>query len=191
MESFNVSAFLLINRYAGQHDLLDTLAIAAAEVMPYVFMLVLATLWFSPEPARKKASLKAGGAVLLGLGASYAVSLFYFHPRPFAGDLGLGLLSHAPDASFPSDHTTFLFAIAFVLAIEARTRAIGAVLLGLSAMGGLARVFVGVHFPLDIAGAALFGLAAATAVQLCNDGASRPGKVLDRLASIRLPGMDR
>jgi undecaprenyl-diphosphatase len=187
MEDVNVSAFLLINQHAGESAWLDALAIAAAEAMPYVFILVLVLLWLSPQPARKKASLKAGGAVLLGMGASYAVSLVYFHPRPFMQDLGNGLLAHAPDASFPSDHTTFLFSIAFVLAIESRTRALGVVLLGLSAVGGLSRVFVGVHFPLDILGAALVGLLAACAMQLCNDAASRPGRMLNALAKIGRP----
>ncbi len=191
MEDINVAAFLLINRHAGESALLDALAIVAAEVMPYLFMLVLVALWSSPEPARKKASLKAGCAVLLGLGASYTVSLFYFHPRPFMQHLGNGLLSHAPDASFPSDHTTFLFSIAFVLAIECRTRALGCALLGLGLAGGLARVFIGVHFPLDIFGAALVGLLAACVMQVCNNAASRPGRVLDALAGIRLPGMHR
>lgn len=191
MEDINVSAFLLINQHAGESTLLDVLAIVAAEVMPYLFMVVLAALWLSPEPARKKASLKAGGAVLLGLGVSYAVSLVYFHQRPFVQDLGHGLLVHAADASFPSDHTTFLFSIAFVLAIESRTRALGSALLGLGLAGGLARVFVGVHFPLDILGAVLVGLLAACAMQVCNNAASRPGKVLEMLARIRLPSVRR
>ncbi|MDN6180818.1 MAG: undecaprenyl-diphosphatase [Halomonas subglaciescola] len=191
MEDVNVSAFLLINQHAGESAWLDALAIAAAEAMPYVFIAALALLWLSPQPARKKTSLKAGGAVLLGLGLSYAVSLAYFHPRPFVQDLGQGLIVHAADASFPSDHTTFLFSIAFVLALERRTRTLGAVLLGLSAVGGLSRVYVGVHFPLDILGAALVGLLAACAMQLCNDEAGRPGRMLDALARIGLTGVGK
>lgn len=187
MEDFNVSAFLLINHPAGQSAVLDALGLAAAEAMPYLFMLVLAGLWLSPEVARRKAGLKAGGAVLAGLGISYALSLVYSHPRPFVQGLGHTLLAHSPDASFPSDHTTFLFSIAFVLAIESRTRRLGALLVGLGLAGGLARVFVGVHFPLDILGAAVTGLAAAGSVQLCNNAASPQGRLLERVAAIR-PG---
>jgi len=89
---------------------------------------------------------------------SYIISIFYYHSRPFVNNLGMQLVEHAPDSSFPSDHTTFIFSIAIVLLFNKSTRVIGAVLCLLSIVSGLSRVFVGVHYPLDILGAVLVAI---------------------------------
>jgi undecaprenyl-diphosphatase len=69
------------------------------------------------------------------------------------------LISHARDNSFPSDHTAVAAAAAMVAALAwprwGWMAVVGAVLIG------LARVFVGVHFPGDVAaGLAIGGVAA-------------------------------
>lgn len=89
---------------------------------------------------------------------SYVISLFYFHPRPFVDNLGTQLIGHAPDSSFPSDHTTFIFSISVMLLFNKTTRALVIVLCGCSFISGLSRVFGGVHFPLDILGAILVSI---------------------------------
>lgn len=166
MESLNVSAFLAVNQYAGTSRFLDAAIVGAAEIMPYVFMLVLVVLWFSSDIVKKKSSVIAGCSVLVGMLISYIVSLCYFHPRPFMQKLGTNLVSHAPDTSFPSDHTTFLFSIAIFLLFARQTRVLGAVLCLLSSIGGVSRVYIGVHFPLDILGAAVVGGASSLFVLL-------------------------
>lgn len=160
MEQFNVAAFLLINQYAGKNSVLDFVLISTAEITPYVFMLVLAYLWFSPSSSleRKVSSFNAGLSVLLGMLTSHIISMFYYHSRPFVENLGTQLVEHASDSSFPSDHTTFIFAIAIMLLFNKSTRVVGGVLSVVSLISGLSRVFVGVHFPLDIAGAILVAL---------------------------------
>ena len=158
MEEFNVSTFLFINQYAGKSNILDTALIAVAEVMPYAFMLIMLYLWFDVNIERKKSSFNAGLSVLLGMLTSYVISLFYYHPRPFVDNLGTQLIEHAPDSSFPSDHTTFIFSISVMLLFNKTTRFIGIVLCGCSLISGLSRVFGGVHFPLDILGAILVSI---------------------------------
>tara|TARA_B110000014_G_C19828155_1_gene429498 strand:- start:57 stop:623 length:567 start_codon:yes stop_codon:yes gene_type:complete len=153
MEEFNQAAFLLINQYAGKNSLLDTALIGFAEVMPYIFILTIIYLWFSGDIERKNSSFNSGLSVLLGMLTSYIISLFYYHSRPFVENLGTQLVEHAPDSSFPSDHTTFIFSISVMLLFNKSTRVIGSILCSLSFISGLSRVFVGVHFPLDILGA--------------------------------------
>lgn len=158
MEEFNVSAFLFINQYAGKSTILDAILIGTAEVMPYIFMLVMLYLWFDVNIERKRSSLNSGLSVLLGMLTSYVISLFYYHSRPFVDNLGTQLVEHAPDSSFPSDHTTFIFSISVMLLFNNSTKTIGAILCSLSLISGLSRVFVGVHFPLDILGAILVAI---------------------------------
>ncbi len=158
MEEFNVSTFRLINQYAGLNSLLDTILISVAEAMPYVFMLIIMYLWFDVNLEKKRASFNSGLSVLLGMFISYVISLFYHHPRPFVDNLGIQLIEHAPDSSFPSDHTTFIFSISVMLLFNRATRLIGSVLCVFSFISGMSRVFGGVHFPFDILGAILVAI---------------------------------
>lgn len=158
MENLNRTIFLFINQYAGKNNLLDIMLISAAEVMPYVFILVLIYLCINSNVERKRSSINAGLSVLLGMLISYVISIFYRHPRPFVENLGTQLIEHAPDSSFPSDHTTFIFSIAVMLLFNKTTRVLGIVLFVLSLISGLSRVFGGIHFPLDILGAILVAI---------------------------------
>lgn len=158
MEEFNVSTFLFINQYAGKNNFLDVILMGAAEAMPYIFMLIMMYLWFGVSIERKKSSFHSGLSVLLGMLTSYIISIFYYHPRPFVDNLGTQLIEHAPDSSFPSDHTTFIFSIAVMFLFNKATRLIGTVLCLLSFISGLSRVFGGVHFPLDIFAAILVAI---------------------------------
>lgn len=158
MEKFNQTTFLLINQYAGKNNVLDFILISAAEAMPYIFIAVLIYLYFNSNIERKSASINAGFSVLLGMLISYVISIFYEHPRPFVENLGTQLIEHAPDSSFPSDHTTFIFSIAIMLLSNKTTRGLGKVLFALSFVSGLSRVYSGIHFPLDIVGAILVAI---------------------------------
>lgn len=109
-------------------------------------------LWGSP---RTRATLMAAALVgIVALGFNWLISLFWFHPRPFMMHVGHTYLVHAPDSSFPSDHVTLMTAVGLVLVIRIETRIAGAIVLALAVLTAWARVYLGVHFPLDMAGAA-------------------------------------
>ncbi len=65
---------------------------------------------------------------------------------------GVLLIAHAPETSFPSDHTTLMFAMSLMLLTFKDLRSKGMILFVLSLIGGLARVYTGLHFPMDIIG---------------------------------------
>jgi len=159
MLSFNQDLFLAINSYAGHSPLWDALGIALAEGLQYFFIAVEVWLYFFAK--RKEEALLAFYTVLLGMGISKLISLIYFHPRPFMDGLGTKLVHHRADSSFPSDHTTFMASIAMALLFLPTTRRLGGWLLLLSVIGGMARVYVGVHYPLDILGGLGVGLISA------------------------------
>ena len=82
-------------------------------------------------------------------------SSVYPSPRP---------LVHAPhDGSFPSGHATASFACATVLAFHAPRAA--PVFFILAAAIAWSRVYVGVHYPLDVLGGAALGVAIAIALR--------------------------
>jgi len=112
----------------------------------------------------KKETVFAFFAVLIGLGLNKFVGLFYFHNRPFMDNIGHSIGFHIAENSFPSDHTTFIFSIAFTLFLFSNTKKIAKYLIILSFLGGFARVYIGVHYPLDILGGIIISLFTSTLI---------------------------
>jgi undecaprenyl-diphosphatase len=75
------------------------------------------------------------------------------------------------DGSFPSGHAATSFAAATVLSF-AFPRLAPALFL-LAAAVGFSRVYVGVHYPLDVLGGAVLGVLVATALRLLVKGLQR------------------
>ena len=165
MDSLNSDLFLAINQLAGENAILDASAIFIAEAMPFILIGVMVSLWFFANLNKRRISFFAGYSVLLALLLSYLIGVFYFHPRPFVLNLGSQLVEHAADTSFPSDHTTLIFAIASSYLFSRETLKLGVLLVLLSFLAGLARVFVGVHFPFDIIGAGLVGAVSSLSIK--------------------------
>ena len=86
---------------------------------------------------------------ILGLLINMTITLFYFYPRPFMIGVGHTLIEHAPENSFPSDHATLAFSIAFAF-LFLKDFKIGIPLFILAFLVDFTRVYVGLHFPLDI-----------------------------------------
>lgn len=103
--------------------------------------------------------LNATLTALIGLGLAQVITTIWYHPRPFEIGLGRQLLDHAAEASFPSDHATLMFGLAIPLLLGNQTRRWGAVVLALGFGVAWSRIYLGVHFPLDMIGA--FGVAVA------------------------------
>ena len=155
MDNINKSIFLEINKYASQNEVADSLMMMAAEAMPYIFIGLLLYLWFANK---KSESLYAGYAATLGIAINQLINIFYFHARPFMDGLGKTLIEHKAENSFPSDHTTFVISIALMLLTFKGIRKIGVAATLLALWCGVARVYLGVHYPFDILGAVAVAL---------------------------------
>ncbi|KAB0664422.1 undecaprenyl-diphosphatase [Oryzomonas japonica] len=161
MEKFNEALFLTINAPAHPQALLLALARGLAEWSIWLIPLILALGWLRGDGRQRRLMLEAAASGGAGLLINQGISLFWQHPRPFMIGLGRTFLAHAPDSSFPSDHATLIWAVAFSLLLHERTRAAGLALALLGLPVAWARIYLGVHFPLDMAGAALVSLVAA------------------------------
>lgn len=97
-------------------------------------------------------------AAALGLVVSQALKRVCRRSRPSVGIGGRAVLAlvENPDAfSFPSGHTAVAFAVAVALAGQGM--GLGTVALVLAAGIGLSRVYLGAHYPLDVAAGAILG----------------------------------
>src|SRR5581483_4848206 len=103
----------------------------------------------------------AGGLALV---INFALGQLWFHDRPFVDHprQTLLLIRHAADNSFPSDHASLAFAVAFAVLVFHR-RAGSLLLLGAACIAA-DRIFVGVHYPVDVLASLLVGAGAAAIV---------------------------
>ncbi len=79
----------------------------------------------------------------------------YYDPRPFVVHHITPLVAHAADNGFPSDHATLSFLTALVVLHYNKT--IGWIMIAVSLLIGISRVYVSVHSPIDIIGGMAIG----------------------------------
>ena len=155
ISSLNKSLFLSINNLSLNNGFLNYLNIFIALYSPFILAALLVVIYLS---GKKNESLYAFYVSIAGLFINFAIGPFYFHPRPFAVGLGYQLIYHANDSSFPSDHATLAFSMAFSFIIFGKKRLLGIICLIFAFIIGFARVYVGVHFPFDILGSFIVSL---------------------------------
>jgi undecaprenyl-diphosphatase len=158
--------FYLINQFAGENRLLDLGMTLLSEHGAALFVLVLVGAWVlqgKDENDNHHAVPLALLVVCMALSFNQLIELFYFRPRPFVlNHVTLLIEKSAHSTSFPSNHSAGAFAIAFVFLWQQRV--LGFALLGLAALLAFSRIFVGVHYPLDILAGALSALLATALV---------------------------
>lgn len=152
IEGWNIALFTLINADTGSPRAIVLMARIVAEAAPLGAAAVLAFLWIRRDRQMRFDLLDATLAALLGLTIAQGITHLWYHPRPFELGLGHQFMPHAAEASFPSDHATLLFGLALPLLLAASTRVAGIILAALALGTAWARVYLGVHFPLDMAG---------------------------------------
>ncbi len=132
---------------------------ASDYLAPAILAFPLIVAWFAERDSRIRIRQQVGALVALSsMGLSglvvFIANIFYFRPRPFV-DLDVNLLFYRPtDSSFPANSAAAAFGIAF--GIWGVNRRIGRFAITVAGLYGLARVYTGVHYPMDIlAGAAI------------------------------------
>jgi undecaprenyl-diphosphatase len=165
----DVTLFNLINGFASGAPLLDSAMRLFVNdyLVPTALCLLAAALWFSgasrDERARSQRAVVAMVlAVLLANVVVKLCNLVYFRPRPFSVQ-EVNLLFYRPsDSSLPSNAAAVGFAFAGVG--WQRDRRLGVGMGILAGLFGFARVYCGVHYPLDIVAGGLCGLFSAWVV---------------------------
>jgi undecaprenyl-diphosphatase len=158
MEHVNEQLFLAINAGAHPPGFVLLIALFLASWLVPLTILAFVLLWIRKAAPDRAALITATITMLIGLGVNQLIGLVYFHPRPFMIGLGHQYLPHPPDNSFPSDHATFLWSLGFALLALGALRAWAILLVAAGIAIAWARVYVGVHFPFDMAGSLIVAL---------------------------------
>lgn len=156
----NIDLFLfnLVNGGAGHFKWLDYFAMFCAEYLGYVLILVLAIFLIINYKKNWKMfleSLIAAGLAKFILAS--IIRLLWFRPRPFVSLHLAPLINQSPaEASFPSGHASFYFALSTVVYLYNKN--LGIIFYIASIFIVISRVFAGVHWPSDILAGAFLGI---------------------------------
>ncbi|MFA5664057.1 undecaprenyl-diphosphatase [Castellaniella sp.] len=157
MDAFNHTLFLWVNAQQPGPGLL-LLGRILANGLVWLFPLYVVISWLRGSAAGREALLQGVLAACLAMLLSWLIGQAWFHPRPFMIGLGEQHLPHKPTASFPSNHLSFIWALCAGMALHPARRRAAAWLAALGLCVAWARIWMGLHFPFDMAGAALLGL---------------------------------
>lgn len=158
LSELNLSLFSWINASPEATNTSIHFAIFIANDLLYCMILLFAWFWLRGNYDTKKQILKAFIFTSIAILISQCISHVYYHPRPFVMEVGRTLIYHAPNGSFPSDHMLIFSSIAFSYLFSAQ-RKLGVFLLIMAWLVAWSRVYLGVHFPLDMLGAFLLAFA--------------------------------
>src|SRR5581483_2000291 len=140
-----------------------------------VMVVLTGLVWFISRPGGDRRWKLASACGFLAAAIAYVIAFAIHHiydrPRPYEAHHISHPWSSSTDASFPSDHTSLSFAIAFaVLAFDTLA---GVVFLVVAAVIGVGRLFIGAHYPGDVlAGVAVGAVAALLATRVLRGFAS-------------------
>jgi undecaprenyl-diphosphatase len=159
--NLNVFVFNAINGIANESGMLDKIMIMFSKYGPLMFMAALAGFYlygvYSRNKMLRNMVVDTFAITVLSLFLGFVIGTFYYEPRPFVTNKVNLLMPHAPDTSFPSDHSLGTMSIA--LGVNYYNNVSGTILILLSLMVGASRVYVGAHYPLDVLGSYLIVLA--------------------------------
>ena len=154
--------FNLINGLAGQVPPMDAIMrlLVNDYFVPTALCLLTLALWFAGDTREERgrnqrAVLSIVVAILLANLLVKLCNLIYFRPRPFSVQQ-VNLLFYRPsDSSLPSNAA----AVGFTFAAVAwqRKRWLGVVMGVLAGLFMFARIYCGVHYPLDVVAGGLIG----------------------------------
>jgi membrane-associated phospholipid phosphatase len=156
-----------ISNVALHHHWLGSFFHGVEQASIPVMVVITGLLWFFARPGGdrkwKLACASGYAAAALGYVVAFVVHHVYDRPRPYEAHPAMRHpWSSSTDASFPSDHTSLSFAIAF--AVLMFDTVAGVVFLVVAALIGVGRLFIGAHYPGDVLAGVGVGLVAALVV---------------------------
>jgi len=156
--TLNNHLFLAINASSDPNAIIVAFANFAALWLVYLAAGLVPALWIWGRYQARGQLLATVLGVTFALAVNQGLGTLWYEPRPFMLGFGHTLAYHVVENSFPSDHATFLWSLGFALILTnaAHNWGVGVCLGGL--IVAWARIYLGLHFPIDMAASFLVGV---------------------------------
>ncbi len=166
MPSINVTILEFVNSAVGRFHVLDTIFIVATSIYTLAAIAIMVGIYFGIYlPLKEKGFERINrikdmmfifGSVIVTYVVVAVVKIVVAYPRPFETLTDINVLVNLPnDYSFPSGHSALTMALA--TAVYFFNKRFGILLFAFAFLVGLARMYVGVHYPLDVGVGFLLG----------------------------------
>ena len=165
MLDLDVLATSWVNSLAGAWKPLDYAFVAVTTAGVPLIVLVVALQWWprANRSSERHVAIACGLSFLVGLALNQLILLFAHRLRPYDAGVTHLLIAPSSDPSFPSDHSTAVFSIAFAYLLHKRwLRAVAFIVAG--SLVVFSRVYVGTHYVGDILGGMLTAFIAASII---------------------------
>jgi undecaprenyl-diphosphatase len=166
LKALNTQLFEFINRGVGYYHPVDTFFVTATSAYTIAIVGFLVAVYLAiylplrHSGAERRRLFKHAAMVAVSVAVTYVivavVKVLVAYPRPFQTLSNLHVLISLPtDYSFPSGHAALTMALA--TAVYFQRKRLGELLFAFSFAVGIARIYVGVHYPLDVGVGFLIG----------------------------------
>lgn len=154
--------FFYLNSLAGKSLIFDSLIIFFADYLQFFLVAIFLLLLFFGK-LQIKGQLRillvtTISIIVARLGVTELIRLFYQRPRPFQ-EYQVHQLVSENEWSFPSWHSAFFFAMATAIFLYNKKWGIGFFIATIFMT--VSRIIAGVHYPSDIIGGMIVGIASA------------------------------
>ncbi len=156
MQSIDLLLFHSVGAGFTPDPRLLQVALRTTLVATWTIVAVLAVAAGRRRDARVDVLLTLLCAGLVGM-LAHALAAHFDSPRPFMLGLSPDYGRHSERGGFPSTHASVMFAVAVFMAWRPRLRLFAGVVALMAVATGLARVYLGIHFPLDVLGGLALG----------------------------------
>ncbi|WWO95602.1 MAG: undecaprenyl-diphosphate phosphatase [Candidatus Dasytiphilus stammeri] len=162
IEHLNRKIFLFFNAnyYTPHWKIVGTIYLA--KYLIYIIPLLVIFLWFWSADHSiyyyRQIVLKSILTIVIALLISSCIRQYFPHPRPFQQGLGYLFIKHSLTSSTPSNHGTVIFSFALSFLWGARLLWMGVVLFMIGIILAWSRIYLGLHWPLDMIIALLVAL---------------------------------
>jgi undecaprenyl-diphosphatase len=154
----NIELFRMINDLGKDFTFLNPVMILIAKNRIYLLAAALLIYLFSGKKENRLMAVSGLAALILAEVAGKLAGMFHSNNQSFAELAEVNkLIEMDVNNSFPSDHTIIFFTLAVTFWLFNRKHTYLWILL--AAIVGLSRIWVGVHYPADIAVGAILGSA--------------------------------
>ncbi len=158
----DINLFYFFNNLAEQSRIFDAIVIFLAGYFQYLLVAIfLMFLFFSGYAKPEKLRIfwvTVISVIVARFGVTELIRFFYHRSRPFVTYQVHQLLPEN-GWSFPSGHSAFFFAMATAIYLYNKKWGVGFFLAAI--LMNISRIIAGVHYPTDIVGGAIVGMAVA------------------------------